>query len=125
MPFLSFLKNSVIVTVIGTGVQVFISSLAAYAFARIDFPGKKVLFIVFLSGLMIPAQVTVIPKFLMLKGVGLLNTLWALILPAIIDPLAIFLLRQNMLTIPPIWTALAGSVFTGASFFPCALPQLL
>ena len=100
LPFLSFLKNSVIVTVIGTGVQVFISSLAAYAFARIDFPGKKVLFIVFLSGLMIPAQVTVIPKFLMLKGVGLLNTLWALILPAIIDPLAIFLLRQNMLTIP-------------------------
>ncbi len=49
---------------------------------------------------MIPAQVTVIPKFLMLKGVGLLNTIWALILPAIIDPLAIFLLRQNMLTIP-------------------------
>ena len=78
---------------------------------------------------MIPAQVTVIPKFLMLKGVGLLNTIWALILPAIIDPLAIFLLRQNMLTIPKSYDESAYmdgagvSEFTEALFSQCACPQ--
>ena len=65
---------------------------------------------------MIPAQVTVIPKFLMLKGVGLLNTIWALILPAIIDPLAIFLLRQNMLTIPKSYDE--SAYMDGAGRFP-------
>lgn len=80
---------------------------------------------------MIPAQVTVIPKFLMLKGVGLLNTIWALILPAIIDPLAIFLLRQNMLTIPKSYDESAYMDGAGrfriyrSIIFPMCMPSIV
>lgn len=100
LPFGKFFLNSAIVTVSGTAAQVIISALAAYAFAKIPFAGKGFWFVIILSGIMIPIQSTIVPKFLMMRGYGLLNTLWCLILPAIIDPLAIFLLRQSMMTIP-------------------------
>lgn len=74
--------------------------MAAYAFARIKFVGKNVVFLMILAGLMIPIQSTIVPKFIVIRQMSLINTLWALILPAIIDPLAIFLLRQFMMTIP-------------------------
>lgn len=100
LPFMRFFTNSIIVTLCGTTAQVMISTMAAYAFARIPFVGKGFWFIIILSGLMIPVQSTIVPKFLMMRSYGMLNTLWCLILPAIIDPLAIFLLRQSMKTIP-------------------------
>jgi multiple sugar transport system permease protein len=100
LPFDKFILNSLFVTVVGTCAQICVTTMAAYAFARIKFVGKNVVFLMILAGLMIPIQSTIVPKFIVIRQMSLINTLWALILPAIIDPLAIFLLRQFMMTIP-------------------------
>ncbi len=100
LPFSKFIFNSVFVTAIGTCAQICVTTMAAYSFARIKFFGKNTIFIMILAGMMIPIQSTIVPKFIIMRNLSLMNSLWALILPAIIDPLAIFLLRQFMLTIP-------------------------
>jgi multiple sugar transport system permease protein len=76
------------------------SSLAAYALARLNFPGRNVIFILFLSALMVPIQVTAIPTFILIRTLGLLDTHEAVYLPALINVLGIFLLRQFFLGIP-------------------------
>jgi multiple sugar transport system permease protein len=96
MEFLNSLKISSLVT-IGALTT---SCLAAYAFARLEFPGRSVLFVVFLSALMIPQQVTVIPTFILMRTLGLLDSHAAIILPGLISVLGIFLLRQAFLGIP-------------------------
>lgn len=88
----------VIVLVVG---QMMCSILAAYAFARLTFPGRDVLFWVYLSTLMIPAVVTIIPLFSMMTTWGLKNTFWGLVLPFMFgSPYAIFLLRENFRSTP-------------------------
>ena len=77
-----------------------ISSLAAYAFARIEFRSRNALFLMFLATMMIPVHVTMIPIYVLFRSLGLLNTYQALILPALVNPFAIFLLRQFFLTLP-------------------------
>jgi multiple sugar transport system permease protein len=77
------------------------SIFAAYAFARLRFPGRDVLFWVYLATLMVPGTVTVVPLYLMMSQVGLRNTFWALVLPFVFgSPYAIFLLRQHFRAIP-------------------------
>jgi multiple sugar transport system permease protein len=100
VPFSLFIFNSLKVSVISTILMSFTSAMAAYAFARLRFKGNHFLFILVLTGLMIPGQVTIIPLFILIKKFGLMNTHWALILPSIIYPLGIFLIRQFMLSIP-------------------------
>jgi multiple sugar transport system permease protein len=100
VPFVAFITNSIKIAAIVVIGHVFISSMAAFAFSRIKFPGRDFIFIIFLSGLMIPSQVTIIPQFILLSKFGLVDTHWALILPALINPLGIFLIRQMMMTIP-------------------------
>jgi multiple sugar transport system permease protein len=100
VPFSLFIFNSLKVSVISTIIMSFTSAMAAYAFARLRFKGNHFLFILVLTGLMIPGQVTIIPLFILIKKFGLMNTHWALILPSIIYPLGIFLIRQFMLSIP-------------------------
>jgi multiple sugar transport system permease protein len=81
--------------------QVVFCSMAAYAFARMDFPGKNFLFVVFLSTLMVPNIVTTVPLFIIVRDAGLLNTLPALILPYISSSaFGVFLMRQFFLRIP-------------------------
>ena len=71
------------------------SVLAAYAFARLRFPGRDALFWVYIATLMVPATVTVVPLYLMMAEAGLRNTFWALVLPFMFgSPYAIFLLRE-------------------------------
>lgn len=101
VPFLAFITNSIKITCIVLIGHIVISSMAAYAFSRISFPGRNVIFIVFLSGLMIPGQVTIIPQFLLMAKLGLVDTHPAIILPALINPLGIFLIRQQMMSISP------------------------
>ncbi|MDQ0900335.1 hypothetical protein [Paenibacillus sp. V4I7] len=72
--------------------------MAAFAFSRIAFPGRNVLFLVFLSGLMIPGQVTIIPQFILMSKLGLVDTHLTLILPGLINPFGIFMIRQTMMT---------------------------
>jgi multiple sugar transport system permease protein len=81
--------------------QMTFSVLAAYAFARLRFPGRDLLFWVYLATLMVPATVTVVPLYLMMAEAGLRNTFWALVLPFMFgSPYAIFLLREYFRTIP-------------------------
>ncbi len=100
VPFAGFFINSIKVAIIVTGLQLLISSMAAYAFSRLEFPGKHIIFLCFLATLMIPAQVTNIPQFIFMSKLRLINTHAALILPSIFSPLAIFLIRTYMLSIP-------------------------
>lgn len=92
--------NSIKITAIVTLGSLVSSSLAAYAFARLEFPGRDVLFIMFLAALMIPTQATVVPTFILMSELDLVNTHEAIYLPALIQVLGIFLLRQWFLSIP-------------------------
>jgi multiple sugar transport system permease protein len=94
------LVTFLVVLVVTTG-QIAFSVLAAYAFARMRFPGREALFWVYLATLMVPAIVTLIPLYLLLTESGLRNTFWALVLPfAFGSPYAIFLLREYFRGIP-------------------------
>lgn len=92
--------NSLKVTLISSIGALIISSLAAYAFARLEFFGRETLFMILLAGLMVPPQLTVIPSFIAFRKVGLIDNHAALFLPAMITPLGIFLLRQFFRSIP-------------------------
>lgn len=92
--------NTAFITVFGTVVQLIIASLAAYAFAKIKFQGKGVVFTLFLATMMMPTEVTIVPRFILFKTVGLYNNLWAIILPHFFNATAIFLLRQFYIGLP-------------------------
>jgi multiple sugar transport system permease protein len=100
IPFVSFVINSLEISTLITAGQLVTCSMAAYAFARLRFPGRDALFLVFLSQLMIPQQVTIIPIFILIRVMGLLDTHWSLIIPALFSAFGTFLLRQFFLTIP-------------------------
>lgn len=92
--------NSLKVATLSTLGALIISSLAAYAFARLNFFGREPLFLLILAGMMIPPQLTVIPSFIAFRKIGLIDNHAALFLPAMISPLGIFLLRQFFRSIP-------------------------
>jgi multiple sugar transport system permease protein len=92
--------NTVKVSILTTLLQVSISSMAAYAFAKIKFTHSKKLFLLYLATLMIPAQVTLIPSFIILKSLRLINTHLGIILISSFSIYGVFLLRQFMRTIP-------------------------
>jgi multiple sugar transport system permease protein len=96
-----YLANTLIVTVILTAGQVIFSMMGAYAFARMEFPGRNGLFWMYLATLMVPNVVTLIPLYVMFARAGLLNTYWAIFLPYVFGvPQAVFLMRQFFMTIP-------------------------
>lgn len=92
--------NTLFIVVIATVAQLVISSMAAYAFAKIRFKGKGVVFTLFLMTMMMPTEVTIVPRFMVFKTVGLYNNLWAIILPHFFNATAIFLLRQFYMGLP-------------------------
>jgi multiple sugar transport system permease protein len=100
VPYLNFMRNSLFIATAITIGQLITCPMAAYPFARLKFPGKNVLFILLLATLMIPVQVTIVPLFIFMRQIGLYNTLWSVILPALISPFGVFLLRQYFMTIP-------------------------
>jgi multiple sugar transport system permease protein len=101
LPFDLAYMNSAIVAVTVTLFQLVTCSMAAYAFARIQFPGREIIFFVFLATMMVPFQLTIIPIFLTMKKLGLLDTLLALILPpALFSAFGVFLMRQFVLGLP-------------------------
>lgn len=99
-PFGQVIFNSLKIAVIVVIANTFISTMAGYAFARIDFKGKNVVFLIILSGMMIPVQAKLIPTYIVMSKMGFVGTHMSLILPAIISPLNIFFVRQYMKTIP-------------------------
>lgn len=98
--FALYIFNSFKVTLLIVGGQIVTASLAAYAFARLRFPGKDLLFMVLMSAMMVPLFVTIIPIFFILSRFKLVDTHAALIVPALITAFGVFLLRQFFLTIP-------------------------
>ncbi len=98
--FARFFFNSVFVAVTITLAQLLTSSMAGFAFARYEFPGRTVIFILILSTMMIPFQVIMIPLFIMMARLGMVNTYWGLIVPAIVTPFGLFMMRQFMLSVP-------------------------
>jgi ABC-type glycerol-3-phosphate transport system permease component len=101
VPFWTFARNSVILVVLNILGQLFACSLVAYAFARLRWPGRDVIFVLLLSTMMLPPQVTMVPVFLIVRQLGLYNTLTPLWLPSFFgSAFFIFLLRQFLMTIP-------------------------
>jgi len=98
--FWLYLRNSLVVSTVTTVCQVFFSAMAAYAFARLRWPGRDKVFALFLAALMVPPIFTTLPNFVLIKNLGLLNSFAGIILPtAFMTPFAIFFLRQFFLGI--------------------------
>jgi multiple sugar transport system permease protein len=100
LPFFKFMMNTFIITVLRTAGQLFLCSLAAYAFARIVFPGRNILFVLALSVLMVPGQVFLLPQYMIMVKLGWLNTLQAVVVPGLFSAFGTFLLRQFFMGLP-------------------------
>lgn len=100
VPILRWVLNSVGISLAVTFLQVLTSALAAYAFTRLNFRGRNVIFVLFLATLMVPFQVMVVPLFIELRYMGLLNSYAGLIIPEMAMPFGVFLLRQAFLGLP-------------------------
>lgn len=98
--FGTYLGNSVFITVVATLLTLLFNSMAAFALSKYRFTGQKTVFLLIIATLMIPPTIILVPVFLVINQIGLLNSLWGVILPAVATPTGVFLLRQYMLTIP-------------------------
>lgn len=99
-PFPQFVMNSLLVAGARVAGELFTASLAAYAFARMRFRGRDALFLLYVSTLIIPYQMLLVPRFILYRELHIFDTLWALILPGMFTVFGTFLLRQFFLTIP-------------------------
>ena len=98
--FLTYLNNSVIVTVVATLITLLINSMAAYGLAIYEFKGRNAVMLFVIGTLMIPITIILVPAYLVVTQLNMVNTLWAVILPGAATPTGVFLLRQYMLTLP-------------------------
>ncbi|MGN0450734.1 MAG: carbohydrate ABC transporter permease [Acutalibacteraceae bacterium] len=96
VPFSRYIFNSVFISGVGTAGNVILSSLAAYRIAKFDFPGKKVYFQIVTMSLMFSAAVTAIPNFIIMTRLNMVDTYWAIIIPACGSSLGLFLMKQFM-----------------------------
>jgi multiple sugar transport system permease protein len=95
-----YLLNSTIVALTVTAISLFVNSMAGYAFAKLRFRGRDRLFRALTTGLVIPVQVAMLPLFLLMKELGMINTYWGVIVPGLASIFGIFLVRQYALSIP-------------------------
>lgn len=124
-PFLHYTKNSIIVTLSVVALQLLTIIPASYAFAKMDFKGKKILFSLILVTMMIPAQLIFLPVYLMFSKVNLINSYWSLILPWASSAFGIFLLRQRFMQVPDeiIEAAVLDNTPTWKIIYKIMLPQ--
>lgn len=95
-----YFLNSIVISLSITGISLIFNSMAGFAFAKYRFAGKQKLFKLLLSAMVIPAQVTMLPLFLMLNRMGFINTYWGVIIPGMASIYGIFLIRQYIISIP-------------------------
>lgn len=114
-PFGRSIANSLFIAVASTTVSLFSAAMAAFAFAKMDFKGRELIFKLFLATMMIPFQVMIIPRFVVMKELGLPNKYLGLILPQIFNAFALFLLRQQMRSISSEY--MDAALIDGASNF--------
>lgn len=128
--FITYLKNSVIVTIAATIITLIINSMAAFALSKYEFKGRNLIFLIIISTLLIPISVILVPVFLVITELNMNNNLWGVIIPGAATPTGVFLLRQYMLTIPD--ELIAAARIDGASewriywqvMLPLAAPAL-
>lgn len=125
-PFFSWLKNSVIVSVSNTIIVLFTSTLIGYVFAKFRFRGRNVLFAILMMTMMVPAQTTMIPSFMLINAMNLYDKIAALIVPAVTDAFGIYLCRQFIEEIPK--DLLESARLDGAgefrTYFSIVLPSI-
>ncbi len=92
--------NSILTSAIISIATVILASLAAFAFSRIPFRGRNILFWIILAGIMIPGQILIVPLFTQMQGLGLVNTYWGIILPQLASPISVFIFKQYFDGIP-------------------------
>jgi len=100
IPIWTNLVNSAFTSIVGTVTTLFFCSLAGYAFAKFKFPGRNALFYFVIATMMISAEAGAVPLFVIMRRVGLVNSLWSLIIPRMATAIGIFYLRQYMLDVP-------------------------
>jgi multiple sugar transport system permease protein len=110
-----FFFNSLKIATLVTVSQLLLGSMAAFSFARLRFPGKQIIFTMFLATMMVPAQVTIVPRFILVRTLGLVDTHWAIILQGLVGAYGIFLLRQFFMTLPS--ELVDAARIDGAGFF--------
>ncbi|GAC1360732.1 MAG: carbohydrate ABC transporter permease [Ktedonobacteraceae bacterium] len=128
--------NSILTSAVISVATVILASMAAFAFSRIPFRGSNILFWIILAGLMIPSQILIVPLFTQMQSLGLIDTYWAIILPQIASPIAVFIFKQYFDGIPheleeaatmdgasllrvywQIWMPLAGPAIAAVAIF--------
>jgi multiple sugar transport system permease protein len=126
LPLALFYRNSLFVALMNVAATLFTASLLGFVFAKYEFRGRQMIFWFILATMMIPAQVTMIPGYLILLQIGLLNNLWGLIVPSFIDAFAIFLMRQFILAVPndEIYSARVDGASEWRIYRSVVLPQL-
>ncbi len=100
LPVTNWIVNSLLIASVGTVLTVTVSLLAGYAFAKYRFRGRNAIFFAYLLTIMVPIQVTLVPSFLVIVRLGLVDTVWGVILPGAAEATAVFIARQFMLKIP-------------------------
>jgi alpha-1,4-digalacturonate transport system permease protein len=128
--FLRYFWNSTFVTVVATLITLVINAMAGFALSKYKFRGRDAIVIVIISTLLIPPTVILVPLFITVSNLGMMNSLWGVIIPAVATPTGVFLLRQYMLTIPD--ELLEAARMDGASewkifwriMLPLSLPAL-
>jgi multiple sugar transport system permease protein len=126
LPLLLFYRNSAFVAVANALATLFTGSLLGYVFAKFEFRLRAPLFWFILATMMIPTQVTMLPGYLILLQLHLLNNLWGLVIPSFIDAFAIFVMRQFVISIPndEIWSARVDGASEWRIYRSIVLPQL-
>jgi multiple sugar transport system permease protein len=130
-PFLRYIWNTVLVAGSVTGIVLVVSSLAAFAFAKLRFRGKSIVFALFMSAMIIPGEVTLVPNYLLMNNFGWVNSYASLIVPSALSVFGIFLLRQFFADIPN--EIMEAAKIDGASVMrvflriivPAAVPALI
>ena len=115
VPYGRWFLNSTFIAVTQTVLYLFVASLAGFTFARMRFPGREFIFTLYLATLMVPGQVTLIPRFIMMKELHLIDTFAAVIIPGAFNAYGVFLLRQFFTTLPD--SLEEAAILDGASYF--------
>lgn len=100
VPLMAYFKNTTVVAICVTVIQIITSSFAAYAFAKMQFKGRDLLFMCYIGTIAVPWQVYMVPQFIMMRSVGLYDTIWALVILQSFSAFGVFLMRQFYLGIP-------------------------
>ena len=98
--FLRWLWNSFFIGAVGTGLNIILNTMAGYSLARLSYPGRKSIFLVIVAAITIPGQILLIPNFLIMRSLGMLDTFGSLIIPGAINFTYIFMMRQFFLNFP-------------------------